>query len=246
MKLKVITIDFWNTIFDNSRGSERNAHRQKALINGIDKFGIVVKQDEFSEALSKSWEYFNTIWKGEQRTPAPRETVEFLWNYLKLPFDETVITEVVKEFGDSVLVIPPNPMEAVKESLEFLSAEYSLGLISDTGFSPGTVLRDLLKMNDIYHNFSEFSFSDETGVSKPHPKAFGKILNTLNCKPSEALHVGDIEATDIAGAKAMGMKAIRFAGDPTAAHTLGNSDSTIADYTADNWHIVVEIINSIN
>src|SRR5690606_40365814 len=54
--------------------------------------------------------------------------------------------------------------------------------------------------------FDIYVFSDETGVAKPHPEAFRRAYEPLGCLPSEALHIGDIERTDILGAKSAGMK----------------------------------------
>jgi FMN phosphatase YigB (HAD superfamily) len=51
MKLKLVTIDFWNTLYDSSNGTNRNAARQRALINEIDKYDRLVKQEEFEKAM---------------------------------------------------------------------------------------------------------------------------------------------------------------------------------------------------
>jgi putative hydrolase of the HAD superfamily len=246
MRIKAVTIDFWNTLFDNSNGIQRNAIRQKALISEIDKYGLVIKQDEFAGAMSASWEYFNKIWKNESRTPMPIDTATFFWNYLKLPDDKAAIDSIVKVFGESILDHPPALMPGVEEALKKLSSDFKLGLVSDTGFSPGIVLRQLLKNVGIYDAFSSFSFSDETMVSKPHEKAFNKVLNELQIEPANAIHIGDIEDTDIRGAKNLGMLAIRFTGDPSAALTINNSPETLADMRADNWEEIVKGIYDLN
>jgi putative hydrolase of the HAD superfamily len=244
--IKAITIDFWNTLFDNSNGLARNAYRQEKLIREIDNYGIAVKQDEFQEAMSASWGYFNNIWLNDQRTPLPKETAAFFWQFLKLPKDEGAIDRIAFEFGESILKHPPKLMPNVKSVLEELCKDYKLGVVSDTGFSPGVVLRELMKSVDIYDYFIGFSFSDETGVSKPHEKAFKTSLDEIGCLPDESVHIGDIEATDIIGAKSLGMKAIRFTGDPTANLTINSSKETIADATADSWDEISQIIVSLS
>src|SRR5207249_2916452 len=55
-------------------------------------------------------------------------------------------------------------------------------------------------------------FSDEVGVYKPDPRIFQAALGALGAEPSEAAHVGDLRFTDVAGARAVGMRAIRFSG----------------------------------
>jgi len=51
-------------------------------------------------------------------------------------------------------------------------------------------------------------FSDEVGYNKPHRIMFETALKVLGGKPSKGLHIGDLLQTDIAGAKAVGMKAV--------------------------------------
>lgn len=246
MPIQVVTIDFWNTIFDSSDGEVRNKYRQRCLIETIDKLGVMITPDQFSDAMQASWEYFNRIWKNDQVTPSPEDTVTFFWNYLKLPEKKESLNHVVECFANSVLEYPPKPMPHLKDALEELKSKYKLGIVSDTGFSPGTVLSELLKRNDLYDYFDAFSFSNETGVSKPHPKAFNTILNKLDCKPENAIHIGDIEATDVVGAKALDMYAIRYTGDITEYVAQTNPKKTIADIELDSWDKIPAYINSLD
>jgi HAD superfamily hydrolase (TIGR01549 family) len=240
--IKLITIDFWNTLFDSGNGIERNAYRYRTVINEIDKHGIMIKQDEFIKAMQASWAYFDNIWKFESRTPSPNDTVEFFWNFLKIPYDEEAIKRVSDEFGDCILKYPPNLIDGVPESLEKLSKKFDLAIVSDTGFSLGSSLRKLMQNKGIYDYFKAFSFSDETGVSKPHEKAFKTILNQLNYEPHEAIHIGDIEETDIKGAKKLGMGAIRFSGDKTSRFNIDEKVDTQADAFFYSWEEIVSYI----
>jgi putative hydrolase of the HAD superfamily len=88
----------------------------------------------------------------------------------------------------------------VLETLPKLAQHYTLGIVSDTGVSTGRILREQLKRHKLHDLFSGFSFSDETGVVKPKPEAFLAALDEMGAKPQEALHIGDIPRTDIAGA----------------------------------------------
>lgn len=243
--IKAITIDFWNTLFDSSGGVERNALRRSALINEISKYGIQITNEMFEQALRASWQYFNTIWRQEQRTPSVRDSVAFFWKYLELPNDSEAIERIADFFASSVLAHPPKLIDGVSEILPMLAEKYKLGIVSDTGFSPGKVLRKLLEQNGVLQYFSSFSFSDETGVSKPHPAAYLKVLDELGISTSDALHIGDIEATDITGAKQLGMKAIRFSGDETGYYANESSNPTIADAEVFNWRDIPEILDKL-
>lgn len=92
--------------------------------------------------------------------------------------------------------------------MEALSTRYRMGIIFDAGITPGSVLRKVLDRHRILEFFTSTVFSDEIGFNKPHRVMFETALRELGARPSEAVHVGDLLETDIAGAKAMGMKAI--------------------------------------
>jgi putative hydrolase of the HAD superfamily len=246
MSIQVVTIDFWNTIFDSSDGEKRNKYRQKSLIETIDKLGIMITPQQFTDAMQASWEYFNRIWKNDHVTPSPLETVTFFWNYLKLPEDKESIDYIVDCFANSVLVYPPEPMPNIHGALDLLKTKYKLAIVSDTGFSPGTVLTELLKKFDLYEYFDAFSFSNETGVSKPHPKAYHTVLDQLDCKPENAIHIGDIEATDIIGAKSLNMYAIRYTGDVTEFVAKENPKMSKADIELDSWDKIPPFIFSLD
>jgi len=243
--IKVITIDFWNTLFDSSGGNERNALRQKALLQEINNYGRNISPEEFDKALRASWEYFNKIWRQEMRTPSVQDSVVFFWKYLELPTNPEAIERIADFFANSVLIHPPKLIDGVADILPILASNYKLGIISDTGFSPGIVLRKLLEQNNILHFFDSFSFSDETGYSKPHPEAYRKVLSELGSDTSETLHIGDIEATDIIGAKQLGMRAIRFAGDSTGYFANESANPTIADAIVYSWDEIPEAIVNI-
>jgi len=244
--IKLITIDFWNTLFDSSGGIERNKLRLRFLIEETDKLGYFIKQDELEKVIKSSWEYFNKIWMNDQRTPSSKELIEYIWKQFDFVYNKDVINELANKFSYSILEIPPKPLKNSIETINKLKRKYKLAIISDTGYSPGVVLRKLFKKENILHLFDSFSFSDETGFSKPHPKAFQAILDDLNIKPEEALHIGDIERTDIVGAKQLNMKAIRFSGDTQSYLPKDNPQQTIADAEVFDWTEIPQVIENIN
>ncbi|NOZ47164.1 MAG: HAD family hydrolase [Chlorobi bacterium] len=245
MNLKVITIDFWNTLFDSGNAEKRNNLRITTFLNETDKLGFYIKYGEIEKTIKASWEYFNKLWIEEQRTPTALDLVKFFWDYLNLPENKKAMIEIADEFANSILDYPPNLLEYVEESLKELKKKYRLAIISDTGFSPGSILKKLLEKEKILKYFDEFSFSDETGVAKPNKKAYLTALDKLDCKPESALHIGDIERTDIVGAKQLGMRAIRFIGDSTTLFIKNNSKTTIADAKVSSWKNIINTINNI-
>jgi len=202
----------------------------------VGKTGESFDETLFQRGLKASWAYFNALWKNEYRTPSAIESVTYFWNFLNLTYNELAINKIAKAFGDCILLEPPSLITGVKEVItDLYKMNITLGIISDTGFSPGLILRELLEKNGILQYFTYFSFSDETRVSKPHPLAFRTILEPIGISPAESLHIGDIEKTDIEGAKNFGMKAIRFSGDKTNEIYKENSEITVADAEISSW-----------
>jgi len=245
MAIKVITIDFWNTLFDSKNGYERNQYRNRILKDHFEELGFSFSDEDYNNAMKDSWEYFSEIWQREMRTPMSGELVEYYFKKMNVTAEIERMDSIAYIFEESILQYMPDLIQGVKENLDILREKYKLAIISDTGFSPGKVLRVLLHRNGIFDHFSAFSFSDETGVSKPHEKAFRHILDQFGCLPEEALHIGDIEKTDIVGAKNIGMKAIRFGGDQTSYFYKDRTQSTIADAEATSWDEIPALIESI-
>jgi len=242
MNNKIICIDFWNTIYDSTNGIERNKYRQRVLVDELDKNGISVLAEDYDRAMKATWTFFEETWKHKHKTPTARECVVYFWKFTGLPFDDESIEVVTKAFEDSVLVHKPKIIQSAKDSIKELSKDFNLAIISDTGFSPGSILKQLMIEDDIAQYFSAFSFSNETGYSKPNENAFNHALNLLNANSSKSFHIGDIEHTDIIGAKKIGMKAIRYSGSITEYTSSRNPINTIADYESDSWDDIYNYI----
>lgn len=242
-KLKVITIDFWNTLFDSQDGAIRNDSRLKVLFDTLKDIGFDFDIAKLNKIIQNSWKYYSEIWEKDLRTPEAEEILNYIWQKMNFQDNKPAINYLVNFFEKSILYFPPNLLPGVVDALENLSSNYKLAIISDTGFSPGLVMRELMKTYDVLKYFSAFSFSNETGVSKPHPKAFNVVLKELGSVPSDALHIGDIERTDIEGAVGAGMKAIRFDGDPTSPLSKNKTNTSKANFIAKNWQDISTYID---
>src|SRR5262249_52742761 len=145
---------------------------------------------------------------------------------------------IVQFFETILLQHPPKAIPNALEAVRYASTRAKVGIISDTGYSPGTTLKQILFSHDVGDCIHSFSFSNETGLLKPNAECFWVILRHLNVKPEHAVHIGDLENTDIAGAKAVGMKAIKYIGsNPTESRT------SIADFVIDDMAEVPDILN---
>ena len=247
MKITAISFDFWNTIYyDHQHSYERHVERVNFLSDVLKRNGYE-KLPDIEGMFTYCWDYFDKIWKNEHRTQNASELFKVGLEHLTPPLskgegaDNIVLPpdefKLVVDFFENILLkYPPDVFEDVKTVIPALAKKYKLGITSDTAYTPGRVLKQLLEKNGLLQYFSAFTFSDEAGCSKPDPQTFRSTLNQLGSKPHETIHVGDNEYTDIEGGIEAGMKTVLFTGG------LKNKDvETEADYKVNNWVELMEL-----
>jgi FMN phosphatase YigB (HAD superfamily) len=206
---QAVTFDFWNTIARVPSGAMTEA-RRRAVLTACAEGESEVEPKLVAAALDEVGRHWERSW-GEGVHLHPREGGEMLVRALGVEdaAGELVI-EAFLEAGSSVeLELAPN----IGRALEALKAKgMRIGIVCDVGFSGGALLRDLLGREGLLEHFDGWAFSDETGHYKPAPQAFEAALTSLGVRPPEAMHVGDLRRTDIAGAAALGMQTVRYRG----------------------------------
>jgi putative hydrolase of the HAD superfamily len=240
MKIAAISFDFWNTIYhDYQHTYERHSERVRFFSDALQRSGYKDELD-IEGSFKYCWEYFDKIWKNEHRTPNAKELLKVGCDFIKVQLPDDEFDAVAKFFEEILLKYPPEPFADVKEVIQILAQKYKLGITSDTAYTSGRVLRQLLEKDGLLQYFSGFTFSDEIGCSKPDPVTFRNTMAKLGSHPHDTIHVGDNEYTDIEGAKEIGMKTIMI--------TEGLEDKnkeTEADYKVNNWTELLELLHFI-
>ncbi len=228
----VISIDFWNTLVKaHTNGEKRHTVRMEALARIAKHHNISLSKEEILEAHKSASRLFDDIWFKQQRTLTTRELIDLILMSLHINPSTGEMDELIITFQESLHAGPPDLADHISEVLPELAERYKIALISDTMYSPGRVLRDYLKTRNLYHYFDTFVFSDEVGYSKPNIKAFQTVLSSTKSTPEYSYHIGDIQDTDIKGAKTAGMKAILYVGISDTYKASNN-----ADYVIDDWN----------
>jgi putative hydrolase of the HAD superfamily len=97
---------------------------------------------------------------------------------------------------------------ATVETLEALRARgLRLGLVSNA-LTPGALMRRTLGSLGLASYLDAAVFSSEIGVRKPHPRIYETVLRDVGAEPEEAVFIGDRVREDVAGPKALGMRAV--------------------------------------
>jgi len=233
--IEAISLDFWNTLFVERPGGFMfyAARRQQLLAAAAEDCGPLT-DEQIANACHSEAELHHQVWRCEHRTLPTRQRISTILALLGATLPPEKIDQLAIAYEEGILERPPVMVQGAREALGELSAKYKLGIISDVGFSPGRVLKKVLADTGILDAFESLIFSDEAGCSKPHPAVFEQTASRLGTNPCRIAHIGDLEHTDIIGAKAAGYHAIRFVGITP----LGQGETTLADRLARDWREV--------
>jgi len=202
-----VTFDFWNTLFRPSEDALPVRARRLAP-------WLRTSEDAVHAALVEGFERHVAEWRAG-RCWGAGDLARVLLKRFSVDGQYGRLDELTRLIEISGVGLGERPVEGALEAVAKLrGAGLKLGVISDTGFSPGRVLRGFLSRAGLLHRFERaaLTFSDEVGVPKPNPRIFRAALDALGVEPRQAVHVGDLRATDVAGARALGMGSVRFMG----------------------------------
>lgn len=243
--IKAITFDFWDTIvYDDSDEPKRAARgmlnkrtaRISLLQKEIQQYHPRMSDQSIIEAFQHTEDWCNRCWKQEHYNPSVAQRLMAAYNFLKLEQTQG-FEDVVSAFERMEIDIPPDLAPGLRETLEVLSQNYTLGIISDAVITPGWGLRQIMENAQIADYFKVFIFSDQIGASKPSPVVFQAAQQALGLPFSQIAHVGDRESNDVEGPRALGIKTIFYTGviDRGSTHTR-------ADAICPHHHQLAEII----
>jgi putative hydrolase of the HAD superfamily len=211
-KLDAVTFDYWDTLVHTSFGATRQARRD-ALVPVLAGFGHEIAPERLEEIFDRTVALHTEHWMANRPFTAHQggqAVVELLELGLTTDQNEAVIEAFVTGAAGQELDLTDH----IEETLVALKERgLRLGIICDVGLTPSNVLRDYLAAHGVLDLFDHWSFSDEVGCYKPAREIFEHALAGLGgIAPDRAAHVGDLRRTDIAGARAMGMAAVRYRG----------------------------------
>ncbi len=237
MSIRAVTFDFWGTLYRElpEASGVRTRKRAVALAQAT---GAPLADAE--RVLRETAEEFLRIHMHEHRTLTPQDAVRLATAALGVPLSGRAADELASFFATVILEHPPVPIDNALNAVRAAAARVPVGVISDTGISPGSSLRRLLEKDGFLPCLRCISFSDELGVAKPQPPMFIRTAAALGVAPNELLHLGDLEFSDIVGVHAQGGTAGLFAG--VNERYLAE---TKADHIFRSWQEFIEKIDQL-
>jgi putative hydrolase of the HAD superfamily len=205
-----VTFDCWQTLLYESDWALAHKRRVAALARAAREAGRTTSDDEAGAAFDAAWTHHMDSWRNGVQTGAEQVALEALAR-LGLRDPHPALEHLVSEYQEASHSGRVLAIEGARQTLAALAAAGArLALVCDTGLTPGRVVRRHLDQLGLLAHLEVCVFSDEVGVPKPHAAAFHAALEPLGVAPEQAVHVGDLLRTDVAGARGCGMGTIRI------------------------------------
>ena len=232
--IRAVTFDFWETLVHDSAENMREQRllRIGALHRVLGRAGRVLGLADVVDAYDRSEHILGERFWSQDRDPAIAEQVRLVLEIASPGAGDAMtpglFEEAVAGYIEPVLQLPPELEPRAAEAVrELASRRVALGIVSNTGRTPGVILRRVLEQHDLLRHFTAISYSDEVGYRKPDTEIFRRTLAKLGVEAGDAAHVGDNPIADVRGAQGAGMRGVHYAaaGRPGAPH----ADLVIAD-----------------
>lgn len=190
--------------------------RCRNLARTIEKFGVEVSFEQIASVLKAMISWLESVWKTD-RDVTHQDQIRFIIKTVTrgtVDMREEMVSHISSAYVSALFDVPPylSPdAHTVLQELRDLGKQ--IGLICNTGLTPGFGLRRFLEREGVAKHFDFMLFSDEIGIRKPNPKIFQIAAQKWRFKPCEIVHVGDNLKTDVWGAKNAGFKAVYVASE---------------------------------
>ena len=249
-EITTVTFDLWQTLLIDNRelGLRRSDARLEGVRSILSDCGEEFEPAHITEAYWECYRQCAAI-REELRDVSFSEQIDIFVESVSPGLGGRLtagaLSEITRVYADSFLDYPP---PAHSDALDVLKSVRGMGLrigmISNTGMTPGTTFRTYLANTGMLGYFDTLTFSDEVRMAKPAKEIFLLTLRAMNALPQQAVHIGDSVKNDVAGAKLCGLRTVWITGfsereDP-------DDPATEPDETVDGLAEVVSAIQRIS
>lgn len=221
----LVTFDLWETLICDPPGKmeKRRDYRIALFERALHDLGHPTPLPALERGYLASKERMEAAWASFDERTIPEQIADWLelsGSTLKLTPELTAMLEslYVKPFVDDPAPMVSGARDTVAAAR---SAGYTVGLISNTGRTPGSVLRGGMERHGLLELFDFTIFSDEERVRKPSAEIFHRAAKRANV--DTGIHIGDHANYDITGGRSAGWTTIWVTEDTS------NPEGEVAD-----------------
>ena len=205
MVVKAVGLDFFGTIAQANADSETCI---RSMYDHLRDCGYAFSYEEFVSNYRAAVSEFRRT-----RNEQFREVNNCVWIASTLermgqkvePSHPSVVHTVERYFSPWQITLAPDALDVLKG----LKSMFTVSLVSN--FTDSAFICRCLKRLGIEEYFAHVVVSDSVGWRKPHPNIFKVFLDLSHVRPAEAVYIGDELATDIKGARSMGIRTVLLA-----------------------------------
>ncbi len=215
--IRLVTFDFWDTLVTDSPENLRaqRALRVAAIRRALRDAGAPVSETEAEDVHERSGVALAERFWSLNRDPSHEEQLRIVLDTgregIAARLDAAAFATALDGYISPVLAHPPDLCPGADRAVRELAARgVSLGIVSNTGRTPGLILRRVLERHGLLDYFGTISYSDEVGFRKPEARIFRVTLERAGVPAGEAVHIGDNPDADVVGAQGVGMRAAHY------------------------------------
>ena len=214
MSVTCVTFDLWQTLLMDTQelGRARMQVRLDGAREALRDAGEEYSEDQVREAYRQCYRTCHGI-RADERDVTFVEQIDIFIGHIEPALmgrlEPPVVQRIAASYADSLFDYPPPPHEDAARVLDDVrSSGYRMGLISNTGMTPGVTFRRYMEQLGLLEYFDVYTFSDEVGLAKPSREIFLRTVDALGATTGQVVHVGDHLLNDVYGAKKAGMKTV--------------------------------------
>ncbi len=208
MTFKAVAFDLWETLITNTPAVSREQERLR-----LERMARIVGRApaDIEHAHRRVWHRCQDLYWSRDEDVACRRQVEHFLEELEIDVDESTIDALEEAYAMAAVDALPSIVDGADEAIASLKARgFRLGLISNTGRTPGYALREILARLGLAASIDAMVFSNEHGVCKPQRSIFDALRDALGVDYDEMMFVGDNLYVDVHGAQRCGMTGVHF------------------------------------
>lgn len=214
--LRSVSFDLWETLLTDTPELSRRQERLRLerMERVLIERGFAHAADRIERAYRDLWHRCLELYWSRDRDIACRVQIEHFLEALGLDpatFDEPSLAALEEVYANAAIDVLPSVVPGAHDVLtELRGRGFRIGLISNTGRTPGYALREILDRLGLATSIDAMVFSNEHGACKPQPSIFETLRDALGVDYEEMMFVGDNLYVDVHGAQRLGITAVHF------------------------------------
>jgi len=252
--LKAVAFDLWETLITDT--PEVSRQQERLRIDRMEEIlrarGFAAAAEQIERAYRSLWYRCHELyWSSDLDIPCRRQIEHFLeeMGLDAHAFDEQTLSRLEHGYANAALEILPLPIRGASDMLQQLKHRgLAIGLISNTGRTPGYVLRQILDRLGLASSIDKMVFSNEHGECKPRTSIFENLRGALGVAYDEMVFVGDNLYVDVFGAQRCGMRAVHFfpgVRGTAVAPPVEHGEEIVPDAVITSLDEVVRVVDSL-